>query len=214
MSAEFNNPFTPNTAIQLADITELPPFEDIVAQVVDPDMTPAEKLAWDGRMHIRELIGAPKFRGKRFNGRITDIELTPLEDAYDRLQTAREDGWQLSARGGGGRIASTVAEADEQLRTERCVGFHLAANAKSSGRGVIGEIQVGLWYLPVTRKTGIERWNSAKRTSWNGGRSVVRVVTRPKLEVENFIRLHDESRRIALSALKAAVENPYRINKK
>lgn len=201
MSAEFVNPFTPNTVIRLADITEMPAFEDMVAQAVDPDMTTLQRQRWDSRPPIRDLI-----RPIAHNGSIVDIELTPLEDPYEKLQSARQDGWVLKP----GNTPGSTKELNAQYRAERCLGFHFVANARSSGRGVIGEIQVGLWYLPVVRYERAHTVKPSKQTGLGGGLSVKRVVTQPRLETENFIRSHDESVRVALSALADAARRTAR----
>lgn len=199
MSAEFSHPFSPNIAIQLADITELPEFEDTVAELIDPRMSDAQRLAWDARSSIKDLI-----RPTKFNGRITEVELLPLDNPYAKLLTAREDGWRIPKHRFGGDT-----EANFELKASRCLGFYLTANAKSSGRGTIGQVQAGLWYFPVGMQ-GVGNHQSRKSQS-HGGRSVVRINTEPIIETKKFIGLERDSARIALDALRKAMQSPLRI---
>jgi hypothetical protein len=202
MASTFEHPFKPNVPISLADATELRAFEDIVAQAVDPTMTKAESLAWEARTNIKDAIRPPKF-----NGSIANIELMPLDEPYEKLQTLHEDGWQVSRLGN--RVPRPSTDRNTQHRLERCLGFHMIADAISSGRGVVGELQLGLWYLPIGRI-----WEPAKgqqkNVSMNGGRSIVRVVTKPRHEPEAFMRLGKDSARIAVSALRQAMLHPLR----
>lgn len=200
MTNNFEHPFSPDMTIQLADITELPAFENSVASLIDPNMTKTEIDYWHGRENIKNII-----RPAKFNGKITDISLLLIENPFDTLQNAKELGWDMPR---GYNQNSKGSDANIERKTNMCIGFSLLANAVSSGRGTIGQIQAGLWFLPVSH---VERNGSiTKLTSGHGGRTIIRVVSNPKIETENFMQLQAESNKIAFSALQKAMMQPIR----
>ncbi len=196
----FENPFIPGSTIQLADVTELPAFETTVAEIIDPVMTQPEFDCWQGRDNVKNLI-----RPLKFNGKITDISLVSIENPFNALQNAKELGWDMP-RGYNQNLKGS--NANLEYKASRCIGFSLLANAVSSGRGVVGQIQAGLWYYPVSQN--IRNGRVDKITAGHGGRSIVRVVSRPKIETENFIQLEIESNKVAYSALRKALKRPIR----
>ena len=206
MTGEVKKPFRPGVAIQFESFSEVEAFENVVADLVDPNMSATEANNWHSRDNLQEIVGHPKIKGRQFNGRMLGIELVPMQKPYTKLLSARNNGWKLPLNVS--RIGSTN-ELDGDYRARRCFGFHFTAQATSTGRGAIGEIQAGLWYLPVTRH--VASGNIQKRTVTNGGRSVVRIVTQPRFEEENFIRLSEDSERIALDVLVANMKRPLRI---
>lgn len=198
----------PGDSIQLGDITQLPAFEDMVAEQVDPTMTSLMREAWAGRTAIRDLVRPPKF-----NGTIADIELVVMAMPYDRLSDARDRGWSF----GRDEVLITLTKDDEIINSFR--GFTFLANAKSSGRGIIGQIQAELWFarVPVshshqsyTSVSGNKTWHrhNMKKAVSNGGASVRRYVTKPKIETTKFVNLNEISRRIGFELLRNAMLHP------
>ena len=195
----------PGDAVQLTDATQLAVFEDIVAHEVDPTMTPHEELMWAGRVALGGLIRPPKF-----NGTIENIELVVMDSPFERLLDARERGWKLVGCG-------TPSHDDEVIESHR--GFTLLADARSTGRGIIGQIQAELWFSKVSVRTQLRKhyhkngdilfyphWS--KNTGNNGGTSVKRRMTIPKIESDKFIELHETSRRIGFEVLRDAMSHP------
>lgn len=208
----------PGDVIQFADITELATFEDVVAPLVEPSYN---KEIWSQRPHIRNFIRPPKF-----NGTIADIELEVMADPYERLLDAHERGWKLKGAGSYER----TAEYSKGL-INRYHGFSLTANAKSSGRGTVGQVQAELWYFPLRRrlekagtqttrlyvdKTGNTREHirsSQKDYLYKYdplGEGLRRVVSVPKIETEKFMRMYETARKIGFETLRQAMMHPYR----
>ncbi len=180
--------FNPETAIKLADINELVAFEDMVAHAVNPYMN--ERL-WGARRHIRELI-----MPKGFYGNLGDILLEPMEEPCQQLMKASEDGYRIR----GGRNLGPK-DLDTDLKRENAAkyaGFFMTADATSTGRGVVGQVQTALWYYPTYRYNG----NSA-------GEAIRRVVAIPRLEKQKFRELSETSRQIGFATVAAAMQRPF-----
>lgn len=202
LSSDSSEFLAPGTVIQLDEITQMRPLENAIAMAVRPDMTPMQQYAWNGRSDIVDAV-----RPLKFNGRMVDIELAVMEDAYDRLLDAKDRGWKLGA--GNGYKLSQEWNLD---KVERYVGLALVANARSSGRGIIGQVQTELWYYPIpdslssqVRKDGTVRFHT--NTAKYAGTSVRRVITKPKLETEKFRELDETARRIGFNTLRDAMLN-------
>jgi hypothetical protein len=202
---------TPGDAILLDDITQMPAFEDMVAEQVDPTMTPAMRDAWAGRVVIRDLLRPP-----RFNGSLTDIKLVVMEAPLDRLFDARERGWTFSRHIGSGYPINRPH--DDEI-TGSYQGFELMANAHSTGRGVVGQVQAEIWYgrVPTYRTSELRTLKDGsvslyhydnKQAANHGGMSVQRYITSPKLETGVFINLDENARRIGFQVLSHQMRHP------
>lgn len=204
MSEQLSEPIvsellTPGNIIEFSDISELPEFEDLIAQQVDPSMTSITKSYWDCREHIKNRL-----RPTKFNGRISDIQVSIMEDPYDKLSTAKERGWKF----GGGRNYERGEEFISNFAS-RYVGLNFTANAISSGRGIIGQLQAEIYYFP-TSISWVSSPNGSrihKSTSTHGGATVVRAIAKPKLETDNFIKLDLTAKRIGFEVLRNAMAN-------
>ncbi len=214
----------PGSSIQFSDATELHAFEDLLAPLVDSSYN-AE--LWSGRTALNDL-----WRPEKFNGRITDLQLTVMSDPHDRLLDARERGWTIIK----GR--SYKRTTDETLNgIKNFVGFTFTGMARSTGRGNVGQIQAELWYGPnpkylrkfkaatYLRRQQYTAVSGEVRTSESIehrkeyeyitspaastlGRSLVRAVTHPKIEKEKFIELQESSKRIAFDVLRHEMMRP------
>lgn len=189
----------PGDAIPLANMGELPVFEDWVADQVDPTMTNSQRDAWAGRLSIKELVHPDRFDKTklRYNGLLTDICVVVMADPYERLFDAIKRGWSF----GGTRGASSPSQRatnEEVIKSYR--GFTFMATATSSGRGVVGQARSELWYGSVSFERGRviddRAYRGQKKTSSHGGSSVQRYVTKPSLDPEAFISLDETSRQI------------------
>lgn len=199
----------PGDVVKLSDITELPMFEDLVADQIDPTMSQAMRDAWSGRIAIRDLVRPPKF-----NGTIAYIELVTMDNPYDRLSNARERSWVFNSKGG---VPNKIIEDERVIGS--FIGFTFLAEARSSGRGVIGQIQAELYYgrVPYEQKRESRQLKngttayydySTKRTAMHAGASVQRYVTTPKIEREKFMELDENARRIGLAVLHQNTMHP------
>lgn len=177
--------------ISLSDVTELPQFEDIVAHDIYAFKKAEHLQAWQGRIALRNLIRPPKF-----NGSIHNIEMIAMEEPYDRLLDTVERGWFLP---GYNNPRYDLDRAREETR-----GFVFSADAKSTGRGVIGQIQAEIWYMMVLR----DKSGSFQLTRSNS--PVFRRMTKPKLETEKFIEVHEDARKVGLQVLRQNMMNPLR----
>lgn len=191
---------SPGAIIEFNDITELPAFEDALAEAIDPDMTPARSEAWQGRVNIQNLI-----RPHKFYGRITDVHLEVMAEPYQRLIDARERGWQVG-RGGSYRLTSKFA--DQLIPQYR--GFIFRATALR-GRMEIDQIRAELWYYPVSVTSYIHPESGKvciyKETEAHSGCSVIRVVAKPKMEAD-FIKLDAMAKKIGADVLRAGLKKP------
>lgn len=201
----------PGDIIELKDQTELIPFEDVVALSIDrqmpeilPDITTRLNLvAWAGRQTITELIRPQKPRP--FIGTIANIQLEVMADADERLADAQDRGWQV------GRAATLPSVGLNVALLPLYRGFKFFAEARSSGRGTIGEIQSEIWYYPKHLKVNYKSGGTGGQAiDSSAGSSVCRIVARPKMEVENFAKLDETSRRIGLALLKNNLRFPLR----
>lgn len=209
----------PGNIISFGDITELAAFEEVLAHVVNPEH---DVNLWAARIALRDLIRPPKF-----NGTIGNINLTVIENPYDRLLDAVDRGWRVG-RGVAQRALST--EKSRQL-IARFHGFGFTADAMSSGRGITGQIQTELWYYPLipkvvpagTKLRGYNITSSGEKKEFiytskkdllshanvdNLGKTINRVVAKPKYEKEKFIKLNEGSRRIGFELLQQAMMSP------
>ncbi len=203
------NKLKPGDRIDFANITEIPAFEDIVAEIIDkkvdeilPERPNVLNLAaWGGRVAVSELLRPPKF-----NGSITDISLTVMHEPYERLVNARERGWKLDS----GNVIRTREDEQNLALLSTYKGFEFIGNAFSTGRGVIGQISAELWYapMPLDNKTNKPKRIPYQSIHRNAGSSILRFVTKPKLEKEKFIELNNESRSIAFDVLKRSIRHP------
>ncbi len=209
----------PGNIFELSDITELAAFEGLVAPEVDPFYN---HILWQSRLPLKELIRPPKF-----NGTIANIKLTVMNNPYDRLLDANQRGWKFKSRAQTHKLQSDISKA--QIPNYR--GFVFTGDAKSSGRGTIGQVQAEIWYYPLpknlridpegklhigfnTTKSGERRYYSytnKKDIEIIGakayGEAMRRIVTMPKLEAEKFIALNETARRIGFAVLRDALSH-------
>ncbi len=191
---EIKEVLRPGTVIELADITELPKVEDTIAFAIDPKL---DADAWATRENARDIVRPPKFQG-----RIANIVLEVMEEPYEQLRSARERGWQFA--GGGSHHGKRSTDVTKRA-LGKYVGLQFVGEAYSTGRGMIGQIQAEMWYLPIAgrAKNGKLLTNAATE----GGRSVKRFITRPRYEKEQFIPLRNVSRRIGYEILRAELSS-------
>ncbi len=212
------NHLQPGDIIELTNITELPLFEDLVAADIDPTMTNTQKAGWAGRMAIKDLLRPP-----RFNGRITNIQLSVMKEPYEKLGNARERGWRFSSKGGQPQASKNPTErADDNSVPYR--GFGFTADARSTGRGIVGQIQAELWYRAVasywregtghyTRKRTGERIEypamlCSRSLEIHGRSPIQRIVTQSQIEAERFIALDETARKIGFRVLQQNMRHP------
>jgi len=202
---------TPGDSVLLEDLSQLPTFEDLLAAEFEPDVTLKMREAWMGRVAIGELIRPPKF-----HGRISDIHLTVMEEPFDRLYDAVERGLSFGKNHPNSRTRGSRS-------SESIIGFILTTNARSSGRGLIGQIQSELWYSRVPiRKPASTRYvvksgevrtkiynSSGKDVSSNGGSNIRRYVTKPKIEsIDSFKHLDETAKTIGFEILRTNMLRP------
>lgn len=204
--------------VEFEDITKISAFEDMVAFSIDPNMKKEQKLCWEGRIALRDLI-----RPAKFNGTFAAIQLEVAADPYERLYNARERGWKFTKRGG-----HYTKRLEGEFAAEDAANYHsfiFTAAAKSSGRGTIGQIQTELWYLPIPKYrhfNPVKHSNMSDETTdyksdtfvrnYDGyaGASVRRIVAKPTLVEGNFVALNEDSRRIGFAVLRHNMRNKLR----
>ena len=185
----------PGDRVDFDNFTQIKAFEDMVATVIEPLPSVQEKLIWDHRPPINTLIRPPKF-----NGTIANIALEVMQDPYQKLLSAANDGWKLP----GPRYIRNAENINVQEKYYK--GFYLTANAQSTGRGTIGEIITALWYIPAPFKKRDD--NKKLRKSSDDYGAVRRIVSVPKIEADHFSALNEKSRKIAYEVLRREMSNP------
>jgi hypothetical protein len=191
----------PGDVIDFADITELAAFEDGLADVVQPKHDP---VLWAARRELRDLIRPPKF-----NGTIANVYLTVMANPYERLLDADMRGWTGGPKMVLGKSHELSSQAAD-LHASRYIGFILTANAKSSGRGIIGQIQAEMWYFPIppTIASAGKNYRTQNRLSNNYGETIRRIVTKPRYEMGLFLAHDASSRKIGFDKLRHAMAGP------
>jgi hypothetical protein len=191
---------TPGTIIEVEDTRHFPLFEDIVAWHVDPDMSDRQFSRWQQRPSIDSLLRPP-----RFYGRIHNITLEVMPDHFDRYLDAKERGFKFPVSQSVHRMRNEETEA--AMRTKG-IGFVLLAEASSSRRKDMGQIQAELWYMPVPIRKILKDGSTwlAKETAMSRGATVVRRYTQPIYDRERFIRLQEDAQRVGLMALEFAMK--------
>jgi len=187
-SSEF---LRPGDVISFADLAELVTYEDDIIAEIKPDYN---SEVWITRMPLREFIKPPKFYGT-----VSNIELTVMGDPYTQLITASERGVKL----GKGRGAYKISQDNEAMLASQYKGYVLTADAYSTGRGKIGQIQSELWYYPFTKN------NCAVATRGSAfGMEIARAIASPRLEGADFITIQEDARRIGYQVLRSAMMRP------
>ncbi|MEK7070973.1 MAG: hypothetical protein AAB966_04150 [Patescibacteria group bacterium] len=188
--------------IELADVTELSAFEDQVAQIVIPKWSPKDLDEWNGRIQLKNLI-YPKIKGSHFHGIIANIQLQVLAEAYERIHDANSRGWRFNKEGSS-RPRTLPIEYVEEYKP-RYVGFSFIADALSSGKGQVGQIQTEIYFCPrVEYRSKSHNYKPCR--SFYG--PLNRVVLQPRIETERFIAFNEASRRIAFQVLREGMTHP------
>lgn len=212
----------PYDVINLADLTELVAFEDLIVADVEPNY---DEQLWASRPHIRNFIRPPKF-----NGTIGGITLICMDDPYARLMDARDRGLIL----GSGNFG--LSEEIRQQYAHRYHGFILTAEASSTHPGPLAQIQTEMWYYPyavypqtavtkgdrlyykrvnkagesvVRNYTAHKNYQKTQSNASNRSAAIARVVARPVVETEKITEANEESRRIGFAVLREAIMHPY-----
>ncbi|MEI6850597.1 MAG: hypothetical protein WCK26_01355 [Candidatus Saccharibacteria bacterium] len=190
--------YHPGDVLQLDSILELASIEDVIANNINPDMTKRQINDWTDRTNLKDLI-----RPSRFNGRISNICLEFMQNPYERLFDANERGLKFSKDLGIPRRRTSFFTNET---VEQTSGFILTADASSSGRGVIGQIQTEVWYVPSPQQES--DGEIKKKTYSNSGGSIHRYMARPEEEQNIFDNLYKTSRKIGLEVLRKGTINP------
>lgn len=148
---------------------KLAAFEDLVAQQLQPDMTVLEERGWNGRKMLRDLICPDKFLGS-----IQNIRVEIIEEPYEKLFNAKERGKTFQSVLGLPRKRSDECNEHYEQLTK---GYLLTADEKKSGKGVVGQIQVELYYVPPPNRSAVG-YNKTNVHSNSGG--INRYATRPE----------------------------------
>ena len=211
----------PGTIIVLSDMTQLASFEDAIAPIVDPTF---DKSLWEGRTSLKEML-RPKIDNKPFNGRCVDVTFTVLANPYDRLQDYPDRGFRLQGTSGKKRESeSGKASIDHYL------GFLVAVNLISSGRGNIGSSVAEVFYAPVFRNLNrsVSQQYSGNNQTANGdvkiivstakknsfskahsnGKAIVRFATHPLYSKLPLLEADLLAPRIELEVLREQLRNP------
>jgi hypothetical protein len=176
----------PGNVITLIDATQLHEFEDLIAAEVNPHMGPPDLEAWGGRTALKDIL-----RPSKFNGRIINIALEVMHNPQNDYCRQQDHGFR------------------EPVSHNISHGFNLTADAKSSGRGVVGQIQGYLWYASTdAHYVADAKGRTIKHTYSAGG--VRRIFHGPRYEKEQFITFQHHSEAIGFTVLRDAMRRPFR----
>lgn len=179
----------PGDVVLFENLSQLSGFEDMVAEYIDPDMDYSAREAWAGRMAVKEMLRPPKFYGSVIN-----INLVAIPEPFDELVRAAREGGRFRGEKGV-PIPKSISQNPDVMQSY--LGFRFLADAKTSGKGVIGQIQAGLWYGKVPPDEV-----GRPKAKTHGGRSVQRYVTKALLEKARIVTPPETSRRIGYHALR------------
>jgi hypothetical protein len=165
----------PGTVFEFEDLELLHNFENAVGRVVDPEMTAEERQQWSDRQKLQALV-----KPEDFYGRLEEITLEVMEEPYQRMIDAIGRGWKFK-RGTAHNISSHDNEYNLSMQQEY-LGFLFSALARSTGRGIIGEVRSELWYFP----TALHSWRMSDKYYRNYREStsyapIIRHVAYPKI---------------------------------
>ncbi len=172
-----NETLVPGNILSFDTSTDLVNFEDIVARQIAPRMTPLQQGLWAARLPLTEHI-----RPDKFYGRLATITLEVMANPYDRLVDARERGLKMGLGSFNKRL---IPEQDLTY------GFIFRAEAYSSGKGCVAEVNTEMWYMPSRR-------NGRTRTNYHEGGVVMRVIAKPTLNKDRIDEANHSSRMIAI----------------
>jgi len=201
--------YAPGTILNLPSLDGIAEIEDAAALTIEPHPTQLQWEAWQTRDRLKE-----KLRPSNYNGTMREVVVEVMEEPYARLLDARQRGWKIP-NCSNLRRTTTHAQKD----TESYIGLAITAQATSSGRGTIQEIQAEVWIAPVPRQQQTSLMTSEERRALgmnsrtyaigqNGGSAIKRFVTLPRTETEAFNELHRSARAIGMSVTRRALLHP------
>lgn len=154
--------FKPGELIELPNEEKLREFEESLVQILNPDMSGTQTIEWDHRKPISTLI-----RPSGFNGDMKNIQLAPMDGAFDWLIDANDRGHKFIK---GFVLHPKTLDRNFTIEEKRAyLGFHLMGYAvsKSEKHGV-ERIEADIWYVPHPKSShaanvsgGIRRYVSA-----------------------------------------------------
>ncbi len=163
----------PNLQLDFTSFDELHSFEDLLAPLVDPDF---DNEFWEARLRLEKLV-----RPAGLFGEISDISLTVMDKPYDRLQDARDRGWEFGLTGNNRRTPTKLA-------VQRYLGFVFRAYAASYGKQ--RPLAAEVWYAPVSQRPD------------TFGEGLRRIATKPALDEHAVKGSHVVSRTLGFAALR------------
>lgn len=159
----------PGEIYEISGTSNLAPFEDLVASEIQPNMEILEARGWSDRKALRDLI-----RPDKYFGTISGITLEAIKDPYQRLFDVNSRGKKYLQTLGVPHLRLDGSTEDYEEQTK---GFVLTGNAKSSGKGIIGQIQVEIYYVPPPNRIDLVYSTNVHTNS--GG--IHRYMTKPEI---------------------------------
>lgn len=186
----------PEVAIKFDTISELKAFEDIIAAQVNPLF---DQEVWRRRPSIESFI-----KPSRFNGRLSDITLTPMKDPIDDFRATVDANERFQ------QYATPSRRDIYKYRQWKSyfLGFNFSATPLSSASKINSTVGLKIWYTPVIPLSG-EGFGPVGPILDKDGNTVRRIITKPRQElVDRIDAVHDVSRTIGYEILSKALQNP------
>lgn len=180
--------FKPGEFIECYTEKELCKFEDELGHILNPNMSHEQDNDWALRKPIDTLI-----RPDGYDGPIVNIQLAPMDGAFDWLEDAKlrghrfVDGFVLNPK-----TLDRDFTPEEKLTY---LGFHIMGYAVSRG---VKRIEADVWYVPQSE-------NKNHASSISGG--IRRYVSRPEHLQSEF----DQARKRSIKSFGAHAITPGRI---
>jgi hypothetical protein len=179
------DPFELGAILEISSYAEFAEIEDLVAEHITPNASWESRRQWGMRPHIKGEL-----RPSGLNRVPTDMELRVMINPHEHLETARHRGFAFQTTNTTARVRRIVESMQED---DKAIGFAYTALARNFGQKVVGQIQAEAWYYPGGN-SGLAGYTPARR-----------ILTKPRLEKENFIEYEEESTRIAWSLVRGGV---------
>ena len=202
MSERARNAFKPGKIITIDSVHFFAALEDQIAEYIDPNRSAVERDHWQRRSALLSVVRPPLY-----SSRLQPIVLEVLGDPYHKLRTATARA--QSVRFEDGRPLEDTELLDEpQLtlaeRGSQSIGLLISIAAEQSEPGTMTMAQSEIYFLPVSDNyySGRPVVDLARY-----GHRIVRLITDPTFEFENFDPSDSESHGHSFESLRTRMRD-------
>ncbi|TAL14171.1 hypothetical protein EPN95_04160 [Patescibacteria group bacterium] len=129
----------PTNPLELEDPSLLADFEDELAMEMLPEMDSDNYTIWMSRVALKDIVRPPSFFGS-----IQEVQVTALDNPYERLLDARKRSLEFSDDGGIIHINSRLRDFTQYMHA-----YSLSLTTASGIERTPGAIETEAWYVPT-----------------------------------------------------------------